>query len=79
MKKMKYMLLILMLATAFAPAYADHPVKLHFGAPDSNGGIALLSESGWALNIKMVINFDDFLGYAIRPNPACKTNALLLK
>ena len=47
------------------------PVQLHIEAPNSNGGLALLSESGWPLTIKMVIDFpegEDFPAYAIQPN-----------
>jgi len=53
-------------------AIADAPpVQLHIDAPNSNGGLALLSESGWPLTIKMVIGFpvgEDFPAYAIQPN-----------
>ena len=53
-------------------AMADgHPVSLHIDAPNSNGGLALLSESGWPLTIKMVIDFpegEEFPAYAIQPN-----------
>lgn len=47
------------------------PVQLHIDAANSNGGIALLSESGWPLTIKMVIDFPEgerFPAYAIQPN-----------
>ena len=47
------------------------PVQLHIEAPNSNGGLALLSESGWPLTIKMVVDFpegEDFPAYAIQPN-----------
>jgi len=47
------------------------PVQLHIDAANSNGGLALLSESGWPLTIKMVIDFPDgevFPAYAIQPN-----------
>jgi hypothetical protein len=47
------------------------PVQLHIDAADSNGGLALLSESGWPLTIKMVIDFpegEEFPAYAIQPN-----------
>jgi len=51
-----------------ALAAADYPVALHIDAPNSNGDIVWLSESGWGLNIKMVIKADDMLGYATKPN-----------
>lgn len=53
------------------PASPEPPVKLHIDAPDSNGGLALLSESGWPLSIKMVVDFpegEEFPAYAIQPN-----------
>lgn len=49
-------------------AVADFPVSLHIDAPNSNGDIVWLSESGWGLNIKMVIKAEDMLGYATNPN-----------
>jgi len=53
-------------------AIADAPpVQLHIDAANSNGGLALLSESGWPLTIKMVIDFPKetvFPAYAIQPN-----------
>ena len=51
------------------------PVKLHIDAPNSNGGLALLSQSGWPLTIKMVIDFpegEDFPAYAIQPTYASR-------
>ncbi|RLC56583.1 MAG: hypothetical protein DRI30_05635, partial [Chloroflexi bacterium] len=47
------------------------PVQLHIDAANSNGGLALLSESGWPLTIKMVIDFPEgevLPAYAIQPN-----------
>lgn len=50
-------------------AIADTPpVQLTIDAPNSNGGLALLTESGWPLTIKMVVNLDDTLGWAIDKN-----------
>lgn len=57
--------------TTMAVAEAP-PVQLHIDAANSNGGIALLSESGWPLTIKMVVKLDDTLGYAIHENYANK-------
>lgn len=51
-----------------AMAVAEHPVALNIDAPNSNGDIVWLSESGWGLNIKMVIKAEDMLGYATNPN-----------
>lgn len=51
------------------------PVQLHIDAANSNGGIALLSESGWPLTIKMVIDFpegEELPAYAIQPNYAVR-------
>jgi hypothetical protein len=57
-------------------AIADGPpVKLSIDAPNSNGGLALLSESGWPLTIKMVVDFPegkDFPAYAVQPNFAIR-------
>jgi hypothetical protein len=53
------------------------PVKLHIDAANSNGGLALLSESGWPLTIKMVVDFPEgeaFPAYAIQPNYATRGN-----
>ena len=53
----------------------EAPVELHIDAPNSNGGLALLSESGWALTIKMVVDFpegEEFPTYAIQPNYAVR-------
>lgn len=47
------------------------PVQLHIEAPNSNGGLPLLSESGWPLTIKMIVDFpdgEDFPAYAVQPN-----------
>lgn len=47
------------------------PVQLHIDAANSNGGLVLLSESGWPLTIKMVIDLpedEEFPGYAVQPN-----------
>jgi len=55
----------------FAIADASPPVQLNIDAANSNGGLALLSESGWPLTIKMVIDFpegEDFPAYAVQPN-----------
>lgn len=53
-------------------AVADGPpVELEIVAAESKDGIALLSESGWPLTIKMVIDFpagEVFPAYAIQPN-----------
>ena len=48
------------------------PVSLHFDAPNSNGDVVWLSESGWGLNIKMVVNYEDMIGYAKHENWANK-------
>jgi hypothetical protein len=57
-------------------AIADGPpVKLSIDAPNSNGGLALLSESGWPLTIKMIVDFpegEDFPAYAVQPNYAAR-------
>jgi hypothetical protein len=62
-------LTVICLAT---PAFADPmPVQLHIDAPNSNGGLALLSESGWPLTIKMIIDLPEgevFPAYAVQPN-----------
>ena len=44
------------------------PLQLHIESPSGNGGMALLSESGWPMVIKMVINDEDNLGYFTEPN-----------
>jgi hypothetical protein len=46
----------------------DPPLQLHIEAPSGNGGVALLSESGWPVIIKMVVNEEDGLGYFIEPD-----------
>lgn len=52
-------------------AAADAPVSLHIDAANSNGGLALLSESGWPVTIKMNIPLTEgetFPAFAVRPN-----------
>jgi hypothetical protein len=52
-------------------AAADHPVALHINAPDSNGGLPLLSESGWPVTIKMNVELPEdepYPAFAIQPN-----------
>lgn len=53
-------------------AFADTPpVELHIDTPNSNGGLALLSEAGWPLTIKMIVNFPEgepYPAYAKQPN-----------
>lgn len=54
-----------------AMAVADYPVSLHIDAANSNGGLALLSESGWPVTIKMNVNLpagETFPAFAIQPN-----------
>ena len=49
----------------------EFPVSLHIDAPSSNGGLALLSNSGWPITIKMNIELpeeEEFPAYAIQPN-----------
>lgn len=52
-------------------AAADFPVSLHIDAANSNGGLALLSESGWPVTIKMNVELpagETFPAFAIQPN-----------
>jgi hypothetical protein len=64
----------LSIATAIAcsgAAFADYPVSLHIDGPSSNGGLALLSESGWPVTIKLDIALpadQPYPAYAIQPN-----------
>ena len=44
------------------------PLKLNIEAPSGNDNMALLSESGWPLIIKMEISDEDSLGYFIKPD-----------
>ncbi|MDX1555195.1 MAG: hypothetical protein R3212_04145, partial [Xanthomonadales bacterium] len=47
------------------------PVSLHIDAPSSNGDLALLSESGWPITIKMNVELpagSEFPAYAVQPN-----------
>lgn len=46
----------------------DFPVQLNFETPSGNGGLALLSESGWPVLLKMTVNDEDMLGLAVEPN-----------
>lgn len=44
------------------------PIKLELKAPSGKGDIPLLSESGWPIILKMVINDEDNLGFFTTPN-----------
>lgn len=52
-------------------ALADPSVSLHIDAPSSNGGLPLLSESGWPITIRLNIELPEgelFPAYAVAPN-----------
>lgn len=68
MKRLISSIAVFTLCAAGGVVADDPPVALHIDAPNSNGGVVLLSESGWPLNFKMVVNFEDMLGYAIHQN-----------
>ena len=55
----------------------EFPVKLTIDTPTNQDGPALLSESGWPLTIKMVVDFpegEEFPAYATSPNFAVGGN-----
>ncbi|NND43993.1 MAG: hypothetical protein HKN58_01625 [Xanthomonadales bacterium] len=52
-------------------AVADYPVSLHIDAANSNGGLALLSDSGWPVTIKMSVALPEgetYPAFAVQPN-----------
>jgi hypothetical protein len=54
-----------------AMAAADYPVSLQIDAANSNGGLALLSESGWPVTIKLSVELpaeEPYPSFAIQPN-----------
>jgi len=56
----------------FGSAVADDPpVSLHIEAPSSNGGLALLSESGWPISIKLNVELpadETYPAFAVQPD-----------
>lgn len=77
MKRAITMIMTSLAATVCGLALAEGhpPVALHIDAPNSNGGTVLLSESGWPLTIKMVVNLPseaDLPAYAIEPDFASR-------
>lgn len=74
----KFVTCVLLSAAGSFPAAADDPpVSLHIDAPSSNGGLALLSESGWPITVKLNIELPPppeegqpvpFPAYAVRPD-----------
>ena len=64
MKNLRSGAALFSLITSIGVAYAEYPVSLSIDQPNSNGDIPLLSESGWGLTIKMVVEDGDMDGIA---------------
>lgn len=73
----KTKLVVGLLVAAAGVAQAQTPISLHIDAPNSDAGVALLSESGWALSIKLNVELPAdaaFPTFAVQPDFATRGN-----